>query len=81
MEDPAKLAARPRAADTNPARGVFIPGAVAVPVELQLDAAVGVGVDFFTLGAGDDGGLGVEITKTNPMNPVPKSCASDKSTP
>ncbi len=41
--------------------GGFVVGlAFAVPVELHLDAAVFVAVNFFAGGAGDDGGLAAE---------------------
>src|SRR5256885_969838 len=41
----------------DPAAGVLVHGAQAVPVELHLDAAVFVGPDFFSGRAHDDGGL------------------------
>ena len=43
--------------DADPAGAIVIVFADAVPVELYFDAAVFVGIDFFALGAGDEGGL------------------------
>ena len=43
--------------DADPTRAVLVLLAFAVPVELDLDAAVFVGVDLFARGADDDGCL------------------------
>ena len=49
----AVVAARPGLAHADPAAGVFVFFAVAVPVELDLHAAIFVGVDFLARRAGD----------------------------
>src|SRR5690606_4831494 len=56
--DAAVAVAGPVAGDAEPATGFVVGLALAVPVELDFDAAVLVAVDFFVFGAGDDGGLG-----------------------
>ena len=43
-----------------PAGGVFIVLPLAVPMKLNFNPPVGVGVDFIGFGAGDDGCLGAE---------------------
>ena len=54
----AVVAARPGLGDADPAAGVFVFLAIAVPVELHFDAAKAVGVDLFVGRAGHHGGLG-----------------------
>ena len=54
----AKVLTCPDLGDAHPAAGVLVFLAVAVPVELDFDAGVFVGVDLFTGGADDDSGLG-----------------------
>src|SRR5262249_24207089 len=56
--DDAPLLAGPQGADADPAGAVLVELAVAVPVELDLHAAVLVGEDLLAVGADDDGGLG-----------------------
>src|SRR5690606_16771235 len=56
--DAAVAVAGPVAGDSEPATGLVVGLAMAVPVELDFDAAVLVAVDFFVVWAGDDGGLG-----------------------
>ncbi len=41
----------------NPARAFFVVLALTVPVELDLHAAVFIGIDFLALGSDDHGGL------------------------
>ena len=49
------LGAGPGAGDAQPATGLVVGLAFAVPVELDFDAAVLIAVDLFTFGAGDRG--------------------------
>ena len=53
----AVIASRPGLAHANPTAGVLIVLAVAVPVKLDLHAAIFVGIDFFARRTGDDCGL------------------------
>ena len=53
----AKLVPGPTIGDADPRRGMFVVLAVAVPFELDFDAAKVVGPDFLILGTGDDGTL------------------------
>src|SRR5690554_3387894 len=55
--DAAPVVAGPAAGHPQPAAGVGIGPALAVPVELDLDPALFVAVDFFAGRAGDHGGL------------------------
>src|SRR5690606_39964390 len=55
--DAAPVVAGPAAGHPQPAAGVGVDLAFAVPVELDLDPALFVAVDFFTGGAGDHRGL------------------------
>src|SRR5690606_13220074 len=55
--DAAPVVAGPAAGHPQPAAGVGVDLAFAVPVELDLDPALFVAVDFFAGGAGDHGGL------------------------
>src|SRR5690606_37176462 len=55
--DAAVAVAGPAAGHSEPAAGLCVGMAVAVPVELDFDTAVFVAVDFFGFGAGDDGAL------------------------
>ena len=56
--DAAVAVAGPVAGYAQPTAGLVVGLTVAVPVELDFDAAVFVAVDFFVVRAGDDGGLG-----------------------
>ncbi|MDT4839056.1 hypothetical protein FQZ97_728360 [compost metagenome] len=58
--DGAVGAAGPARGHPQPAAGVFVGLAVAVPVELHLDAAEAVAVDLLPHRAGDDGGLAAQ---------------------
>src|SRR5690554_1841361 len=55
--DAAPVVAGPAAGHPQPAAGVGVGLTFAVPVELDLDPALGVAVDFFAGGAGDHRGL------------------------
>ena len=55
--DGAPVLAGPRLGDADPARGGLVGLAAAVPVELDFDPPVLVGVDLLARGADDDGGL------------------------
>src|SRR5690554_6031456 len=55
--DAAPVVAGPAAGHPQPAAGVGVGQAFAIPVELDLDAALFVTVDFFAGRAGDHGGL------------------------
>src|SRR5262249_15481794 len=56
--DRAPGSAGPRVGHSDPAARVLVLLAVAVPVELDLDAAVFVGPDLLAVGPNDHGGLG-----------------------
>ncbi len=58
--DAAVMGAGPGGGDAQPAAGLVVGLAFAVPVELHFDAAVLVAVDFFTFGPGDHGALAAE---------------------
>ena len=52
-----KPGARPGVGYTNPAGGVLVIGAVAIPLEFDGDAAKFIGVQFFARRAGDHGSI------------------------
>src|SRR5690606_579605 len=58
--DAAVHVAGPAGGDAQPAAGMFVGLAFAVPVELDLDPAVFVAVDFFAGRPGDHGALAAE---------------------
>src|SRR5690606_33097037 len=58
--DAAVAVAGPAGADAQPAAGLVVGRTDAVPVELDLHAAVLVAVDFFASRTGDHGGLAAE---------------------
>ena len=55
--DLSKTISGPALSDSYPAGALFVVLPFSVPVELDFDPAVFVGIDLFTFRTGDDGGL------------------------